>query len=191
MIKLRIRARGLGLVEVMVAVAVMGVLAAVAIPSMLDLLERRRVVAVGLEVANVFNFAKSQALSSGDVITVHLEKDPAEAVSCASVNVQSLVDPCKCYRPAAEMCGKAKVDVLRLFQLQNKDGVSFVATATSWGDKAERVNFARNKPALETADIQVNVKGRRTGAQLRVELNHANRVRVCTPHSSISGFPTC
>lgn len=175
----------------MVGVAVLGVLVAAATPSMLDLLERRRVVAVGLEIANILNFAKSETNVIGEKVTVHLEKDPSGVLSCASVNVLHSADTCVCYLPATKMCGKSKIIPTRVFQLKNADGVSFEASASSWGDIPERLTFSRNLHFAEAADVQVNVKGRRTGARFRVEMNHANRVRICTPDGSINGFPTC
>lgn len=189
---LRPNARGLGLVEVMMAVVVLGVLLAVATPSLLDMLERRRVTAVGLEIASILNFARSEANLNGEKMTVHLEKDPNGVTSCASVNVEHVSDFCKCYLPAATMCGsKVKIDVLRLFQIKNADGVSFEATANPWGPKPNQLKFSRVAYYDNATDVQVNVKGRRTGAQFRVELNHANRVRICTPDGSITGYPKC
>ena len=182
--------RGLGLVEVMVAVAIIGTLMAVATPSLMDLLERRRVIAVALEVANILNFARSEANVVGEPITVHLEKDPSGVLSCASVNIQNYGDTCKCYLPRETMCGKVNVAVMRVFQIKNAEGVSFEASG-NWGVLSHRLTFARNMHFLGVTDVQVNVKGRRTGAQLRVELNTANRVRTCSPDGSVAGFPSC
>jgi type IV fimbrial biogenesis protein FimT len=183
--------RGLGLVEVMVSVAVLGTLLAVATPSLLDMLERRRVVAIGLEVANILNFARSESNVAGHPITVHLEKDPSGTLSCAAVNIRHGSDGCKCYLPRAQMCGTVDVAVLRVFQIKNADGVTFEASATKWGAIKNRLTFARNQHSLGVSDVQVNVQGRRTGAQLRVEVNAAHRVRTCTPDGSINGFPLC
>lgn len=185
------RHRGLGLIEVMVGVAIVGTLLAVGTPSLLDLLERRRVAAVALEVANVLSFARSEANAIGENLTVHLEKDPNKLLSCVSVNIENGNDFCKCYLPRASMCGGVPVPVLRVFQLKNADGVSFEASATKWGPIKNRLTFGRNMYFTNLADVQVNVKGKRTGAQLRVELNTANRVRTCTPDGSMSGFPAC
>ncbi|MFN3304120.1 MAG: Tfp pilus assembly protein FimT/FimU [Roseateles sp.] len=185
------RRRGLGLIEVMVSVAIVGTLLAVGTPSLLDLLERRRVAAVALEVANILSYARSEANTVGENITVHLEKDPKGLVSCASANIYHVSDLCKCYLPRASMCGAVAVPVLRVFQVKNADGVSFEATASKWGPLKNRVTFGRNTYSTSIADVQVNVKGKRTGAQLRVELNAANRIRTCTPDGSMSGFPAC
>ncbi|MDR7332528.1 prepilin-type N-terminal cleavage/methylation domain-containing protein [Roseateles asaccharophilus] len=188
---IRIASRGLGLVEVMIGLTVLGVLLAVAVPSMLDLLERRRVVAVGLEVANVFNFAKSQANISGDRVTVHLEKDTGTPVSCVSVNLHNVSDFCKCYREPGSMCGRSTIQVLRWFQVQDSQGVSFAASGRWAPDKDGQFTISRNYHATDVSDVEVNVTGKRTGAKLKVEINAANRVRTCTPDGSINGFPTC
>ncbi|MFN3860122.1 MAG: Tfp pilus assembly protein FimT/FimU [Roseateles sp.] len=185
------RRRGLGLVEVMVSVAIVGTLLAVATPSLLDLLERRRVAAVALDVANILSFARSEANNMIDGIAVHLEKDPKGLVSCASVNILHVSDFCKCYLPRATMCKGVGVPVLQVYQIKNADGVSFEATASDWGPVKERLTFRRNVYFTSVTDVQVNVKGKRTGAQLRVEMNTANRIRTCTPDGSISGFPAC
>lgn len=188
------RRRGLGLVEVMVSVAIVGTLLAVATPSLLDLLERRRVAAVAQDIANILSFARSEANNMIDGITVHLDKDPNGLVSCASVHILDMRDFCKCYLPRATMCkgrGMGVLPVLQVYQIKNADGVSFEASASDWGPLKERLTFRRNVYFTSVTDVQVNVKGKRTGAQLRVEMNTANRIRICTPDGSISGFPAC
>lgn len=181
---------GLGLVEVLVVVVIVGVLVAVATPSLMGLLERRRVMAVAQELAGILSFARSEANANGDSVVVHLEKDPQNGVSCASVNIHHVNDKCVCYLPQADMCKGVNVPVLRVFQLKNSDGVSFEASATSWA-KANQLVFQRNQYYLNVTDMQIAVQGARTGAQMRVELNAANRIRTCSPDGSISGVPKC
>jgi type IV fimbrial biogenesis protein FimT len=185
---------GLGLVEVLVVVLIVGVLTAVATPSLMGLLERRRIMAVTQELAGLLSFARSEANANGDRVTVHLEKDPSNAVSCASVNIQHPSDECVCYLPQADMCKGINVPVLRVFQLKNSDGVSFEASATSWGKHAVAANqltFERNQHYLDVTGMQITVQGARTGAQMRVELNTANRIRTCSPDGSIGGVAKC
>lgn len=187
-------ARGLGLVELMVAVAILGVLAGVAIPSLSDLMERRRVAAIAQELAGILNYARSETNVSGDAVHVHLETDPEGKVSCAMVNAQSGVHHrCKCYRQQENMCDGVPVPILRVFQIKNADGVSFEAAATRWRPNPLRnvLTFERGKYFPEISGVNITVTGRRTGAQMRVELNDANRVRTCSPNGSVSGFPTC
>jgi len=189
----RLLARGLTLVELMVAVAILGVLVAIAIPSLSDLLERRRVVAVAQELAGILNYARSETNVNGDMVNVHLEKDPEGKRSCAMVNIHNGTQHlCKCYREQEDMCGGWPVQILRLFQIENSNGVSFEASATDWGPLRRPIlNFERGKYFPETYGVKIDVTGKRTGAQLRVEINEVNRVRVCTPDNSISGYPAC
>jgi hypothetical protein len=84
--------------------------------------------------------------------------------------------------------------VLRVFQVENAKGVSFEAAAPHWegaGALANFVTLQRGQYFPDAAGVNVTVTGKRTGAQLRVELNEVNRVRVCSPDTSISGYPAC
>ena len=183
---------GLSLIELLVAVAVIGVLASFAVPSLSDLMERRRVAAVAQELAGILNYARSETNVNGDFINVHLEKDPTGKRSCAMVNVQSGAQSlCKCYLDRENICGIAPVAILRLFQIENADGVSFEASATQWGALKNVLTFERGRYFPDVSGVNITVTGKRTGAQLRVELNEANRVRTCAPHGSVSGFPVC
>lgn len=182
--------RGLTLIELLVSIAVLGVVLGVAIPSLSDLLERRRVVAITQELAGIFNYARSEANASREEVYVHLEKDPNAKISCAAVvGHHGAHQLCKCYDKPADMC--SPVPKLRIFQIENSGGVSFEAAATYWGPVPKTVSFARDKFFPEISGVQVTVTGKRTGTQLRVELNDANRVRICSPGGSIGGYPIC
>jgi len=185
--------RGLGLVELMVAVAVTGVLMAVAVPWLGDMLERRRVSAVADELGSMFKLAASQANVVGDRVTLHFEIDPNDTMSCALLISQPVgaLDNCKCYRPAAQVCGASPNLVLRLFQLPKSDNVLFEASADAWGGMAYRLGVARNSPDFKVTNLALTVTGKKTGAKLQVQYNTAGRIRTCTPNSSMSGYPAC
>ena len=59
---LRIRISGLTLIEILVGLGVLGILVAVALPSMADLLEKRRVIAAADEVAGMLTYAKAERM---------------------------------------------------------------------------------------------------------------------------------
>ena len=189
----RLPARGLSLVELMVAVAVLGILVAAAVPSLAGLLERRRVIAVAQELAGILNYARSETNVNGQMVNVHLEKDPEGKLSCAMANIHTGTQHlCKCYRDPENMCGGWPVQILRVFQIENSNGVSFEASATDWGPLRRPIlNFERGKYFPEISGVKITVTGKRTGAQLRVEINEVNRVRICSPDSSMGGFTPC
>lgn len=192
---IRSRRHGLTLIEILVAVAIVGVVLAVATPSLSDLLERRRVIAAANEVADVIHFARSQPNVTADRVTLHFDRDPgnenSDKTSCVAVVTQSGNDKCKCYE--TPVCSNALSVLLRLYQLPNERGVSFEAGAKSWGTSSKKntLQFSRSQVVTDGSDIQVTVKGSRSGALLRLEINSLGRVRICSPNDSISGYGKC
>lgn len=182
--------RGLGLVEIMIGVAVIGVLAAVAMPAMSDFLERRRVVAVTGELMSILAYAKSETNVVGAGLNLHLEDDPDNAMSCAAVVTQTLGDDCKCYRPAGSICPTSGT-LLRLFQLPRSDSVGFTATASAWGALNQVATFNRKTHQQVEQNFRLTVTGLRTGVTLRIDMNEAGRITVCSPVGRLGGYPTC
>lgn len=183
------RWRGLTLVEILVALVVLGVIAAVAAPSLADMMERRRVVAAAGELVSLFNYAKSEANSLGDRLTMHLET-PTDQTSCARLTTWGTFDHCSCAFSGTDVCSIGSAKTVREFVLPKSTGVSFSASAV-WGPAGAQLLFVRNQHDIGVQNVQLTVTGRRTGAQLRVEYNNAGRVRTCSPNGSIGGFPTC
>ncbi|WP_204312759.1 pilus assembly FimT family protein, partial [Escherichia coli] len=66
---------------------VLGVILAVAAPSLRDLMERRRVIAAATELASMINYAKAEAAKqrgggSDNGFTLHLEPPDDASTSC-------------------------------------------------------------------------------------------------------------
>jgi type IV fimbrial biogenesis protein FimT len=191
MASIPLKRAGLGLVELLIAIAVLGVLLAVAVPSLTEFMERRRIAAVAGELASILNYAKSETNTIGDVVTVHMENDPAHTMSCIAVTTQTTFDTCKCYQSAIQICAGGESVSLRLFQVPYEESTRFVASAAEWpgGDRA--ISVSRNKHFSDIQGVGLTVTGQHTAAQLRVEYNDAGRVRVCSPQGSFSGYPSC
>lgn len=184
------RARGLSLVESMVSLGVLGVLLAVAIPAMSNFMERRRVIAVTGELSSILAYAKAETNAINDGVRVHLESD-STVMSCAAVVTATAADDCKCSYSPDQICPTSG-KLLRLFQLPRSDGVSFSATATpSWGGLDEVISFDRNTHSQSEQRVRFTVTGARTGVQLRIDVNVAGRVLICSPVDRVGGYPTC
>ena len=175
----------------MVALAVIGVLMAAAMPAMADFMERRRVIAVAGELSNILAFSRAEANAIGDRgVSVHVETDPNNRMSCVAVVNKTLGDLCKCYYAPTDICpGSGKV--LRLFQLPRSDSVAFQATASAWSGLTQVINFNRNAREQTETGVRLTVTGLRTGAQLRLDLNEAGMAQICSPVGRIGGYPTC
>lgn len=193
----RLAARGLTLVEALVAVAVLGVILAVATPSLRDLMERRRVIAAATELASLINYAKAEAAKqrggNDSGFTLHLEPPADASTSCARLSNYSAGDSCRCNVAKANLCRNSTSTIVREFVLDRSTGVSFVATADNWGVSNRKVVFKRNEFNYFTLidNLRLTVTGQRSGAQLRVEFNTAGRVHICSPGGTIGGYPSC
>ncbi|MFT7773233.1 Tfp pilus assembly protein FimT/FimU [Roseateles sp.] len=190
---------GLTLVEVMISVAVLAILIAVAVPSMLDLLERRRVIATANEVMGVLNYAKAETNATNTLLTVRFdpdpETDPSKALSCVAVTTTVAANAaCKCYLPEATLCqGLFAPRLLRLFRLP-RSSVKFDASAPGgWGgsNMDYQIKFARAQGGIDAQGFQVDVVGVKRGHALRVAVNTAGRVVVCAPNGDFSGYAKC
>lgn len=172
------RLGGLTLIEILVGLAVLGVILAMAAPSMADLLEKRRVTAAAEEVAGILTYAKAETTATNSLLFVRF--DPHASMSCAMVVTSGTSNSCRCYNPANNLCPSTSSRSLRLFQLP-KTHVSFKAFATHWAAGQNYIRFGREQMALETEGFEVDVMGLRKGYTLRVEVNTAGRVKICAP----------
>lgn len=184
------RLRGVTLIELMVGVGILGVLIAVAAPSMADLLERRRVIAAADEIASVLAYAKAETKATNSQLQVRFDPDPNRTMSCAAVVTTSGLNRCRCYLAPNAICPSTSSELLRLFQLP-RDHVRFSARATAWAASPNYIVFAGNQLGIETTGFEVNVVGLRRGYALRVEVNTAGRVRICSPNGDMTGYATC
>lgn len=186
------RHAGLTLVEALVGVAVLGILLAVATPSLNDWIERRRVIAITSEIVSIFNYAKSETnVVEGDLI-MHMEPVTQGEVSCLLLVTLSSIDTCSCAQASSRKCEGSSSKRLRELVLAKDSGVSFEATG-NWSDGGINyvVPFSRNRRYTDFSNVQLDVKGRRSGAQMRVEYNNVGRLRICSPEGSMGGYPAC
>jgi type IV fimbrial biogenesis protein FimT len=186
---------GVTLIEMLIGVAVVGVVLAVAIPSLTSLIERRRVVAAAGEIASFFAQARAESAVTADKISLHLEPVPADVgdFSCIRMSSHATADTCRCNRAATKLCSVGYGRLLREYLLPRSSSVRFdVNENATWGPVDNHmVTFSRGAFPTEVSNVFVRVKGERTGALLHVDFNHAGRVRICTPDGSIGGFPSC
>lgn len=185
--------RGVTLVEMLIGVAVVGVILAVAAPSLSEMMERRRVIAVAGELAGFMTFARAEANTVADSLNLHMEPDPTGQVSCMSLSTLTLFDTCKCSQWATRSCPTGSTSVLlREFHIpRGNRQVYFDASATQWAADQYVVTFARNKFFSDIKGVGVTITGPRSGIKLRVEYNDVGRVRTCSPDGSMSGYPVC
>jgi len=187
---LRIRISGLTLIEILVGLGVLGILVAVALPSMADLLEKRRVIAAADEVAGMLTYAKAETNATNTILAVRFDPDPS--MSCAAVVTTGGLNRCRCNNPANSICPSTVMDqkLLRLFQLP-KSYVKFDASAIWQTGQENFIRFSRDQGTMETSNFRVDVVGLKRGYALRIEVNAIGRIKICSPNGDMSGYGAC
>ncbi|WP_144006833.1 Tfp pilus assembly protein FimT/FimU [Pelomonas sp. KK5] len=188
--------RGLGLVEIMIAVVVLGVIAAVAAPSFTDMVNRRRVKAVAADISTDLAYLRSEAMTRPFQITLWMNQSPqGHGMSCYTIGYQNAGGDCRsCWQdsPCTEG-GEAKETKTSRLPLSNS--VSYVARSQGGPAVYEGVlslSSPRAKP--NPVNFAVDVCGNPNAsprAVLRVELNELGRPQTCSPNQSMSGYGAC
>jgi len=186
------RSLGLGLVELIVAVAVLGIIAAVAAPSFSDMLNRRRVQAVATSISTDIAYFRAEQSLRNQELDLLVNLDPVgHATSCYAIGILQNSRTCKaCWNADdAAVCtgfGPAALPV-KVERLPTNTNVSFAANT-------DTLKFELPQLTPKPSDFFFDVCGAskiNPRPVLRVELNAVGRAKVCSPNSSMSGYGTC
>jgi type IV fimbrial biogenesis protein FimT len=198
------RARGLTIIELMVVVALVGVLVALVAPSMRGLISAQRVRGVNAELVTDMQYARSEAARRNRDVRVAFRS--ADSLTCYVLYVQAdglpVEDPalingggakCDCGRsgaPGDEVCiAEAGREEIKTVRVPRSTGVTLGVIS----DDGPIIAFGRTSGRLvrlsagvEPDLFQIAVTGDPRG-QLRTTVNEAGRPSVCSPDGSISG----
>jgi prepilin-type N-terminal cleavage/methylation domain-containing protein len=180
--------QGLTLIEIMVVLAVLGIVLAVAAPSFAELLNRQRVRAVAAELSTDLALARAETGLRPQDVTVRFGKN--SSLSCYTAYYYGGSGNCDCTRAPSETCN-GQVTEFRTNRVPASYGVEIEATGT-WPKAylAGMLNFRSPQMTASVPDFAVTVRGR-SGATLRVQLNGMGRVLTCAPDGNFSGVARC
>ena len=117
--------RGVTLLELMVAVAIVGITLSLALPSFNDLIERNRVVSTVNEMVGAMNLARSEAIRTNRTATFCASLDQA---TCGGTWSDGWI-------AIADLDGDAVMDVLRTGTVSDKDEVTAAATQIDFNQR--------------------------------------------------------
>lgn len=182
------RAKGFTVVELMVTVAVLGVLAAVAFPSMTTYLDKQRLVSQMRAIANLAQLARSEAIKHSASGAANL-KTVSMTVSSGSGWFVGLAD------------GNAACSGVTCVINESGSSVSHVVSATECTGCAMTVSPGAS-PVVITYDLRglVTAGADQTitltsplGKQLNLTVGKLGRITLCSPAgaTSVTGIIAC
>jgi type IV fimbrial biogenesis protein FimT len=183
------RPRGLTLIELLLVVALFGVLAAVSAPSIATYLARKRVDGTAQEFATTVRYARALRLQSPQrSLHVFLGVSSGTGFSCAGVYMANVESACDCGR-ATNLCNTIALlpiqpEMLRMIRLPTVDGVTI---ATAGATSILRFDQFTALPYPTGSTMSSTISSSR-GGSLRVDIGPTGMPLICEIRGT--GLPT-
>ena len=174
---------GFTAIELMVAIAVLGVLAAVAFPSMRDYIDRQRLVGQVRAIANMAQLARSEAIkrsaasAGGGLSNIAMTINPG-----TSWSVGLAAGSAACTGTSCIIQGSADTQIIT-----GTDCPSCTLTAPT----AQTVIVFDLRGLVTGGTDRAITMSSPMGKQLSLSVSRLGRISLCTPSASIVGFPSC
>ena len=180
----RQRARGLTLVELIMAVLMVGVLVALVTPSMREMIASQRVRSINAELVTDLQFVRSEAVRMNRPVLIAFEANANQ--SCYTLYVRGVIGECSCSRGAGNACRFGPTEIKTVSVPRRQDiTLAAVSSVNTANIAFEPPQGLPSYPSF-TVDVVSSVHGK-----IRTTLNALGRMMVCSPDGSISGAPLC
>ncbi|MEK8027837.1 pilus assembly FimT family protein [Pseudaquabacterium rugosum] len=177
------RPRGLTLIELLLVVALFGVLAAVSAPSIATYLARKRVDGTAQEFATTVRYARALQLQSPQrALRVFLGISSGTGFSCAGVYMANDHSTCDCGR-ATNLCNTIALftvqpEMLRMIRLPTADGVSIANAGTDSFLRFDELT-ALPYPIGANSIMMSSIISSSRGGSLRVDIGPTGMPVIC------------
>jgi type IV fimbrial biogenesis protein FimT len=175
--------RGFSLVEFMVTVVVIAILAAAAFPSMTDFFDRKRLVSQTEAIANLIQFARSEAIKHPTSTNANLVSASVNPGTPWSVGLSN--GTAGCTDAATCVLSQSGTNITRYITATECTGCTMSAPAN------QQIIVFDLRGLVSTGSAEITLQSP-LGKKLAVSLSTIGRVTLCSPDGTLSGYPsTC
>lgn len=172
----RASARGFTLVEMVAVVAVAGIVATTAMPSLGGLIDTQRISGAASELASDLQYARAQAVQRNQGVRVTFKADAA----CYVIHTGS-ADQCQCSGSGPATC-EGEAQALKTVALDDTRRIGLHSNVASM------VFDPVHGTASPAATLRVTGP---QGRSVQHTVNIMGRVRSCSPQAAVSGYRAC
>lgn len=191
-----LRERALTLIELMLVIAVAGVLIALAAPGLRDFILLQRLKSVNAQLVTDLQFARSEAAARQQLMRLVFRSDPS--LTCYSIYTSPVnATRCDCRLGVGAACSGDMREV-RTVLLPVADGVRVAPQSGIGQDIALAYDpVSGGIVTIPTDDVSAPLNAYRVQASidaqriLRTTVGRSGRLSVCAPASSSVGAPPC
>ncbi|URI06053.1 GspH/FimT family pseudopilin [Aquincola tertiaricarbonis] len=170
------------MVELLVAVVIMGVVLTLAVPAFNDLIARERLRGTNAQLLADLKYARSEAVQRNYRVVVDFRG--SDTMACYSI-YEFAGGECDCLQsndPCPASAYAAPQSLLKLVQLPRARGVSMSTDGEKLTIESNRARHSRN--------LTITLRNNR-GAQLVTTVSTRGLVTTCSPDGSMPGVPAC
>lgn len=184
---MRTRQTGITLLELMVTLAVFGIIISIAVPSMGDFVEKRRLVGAAEEVYGHLMFTRTEAVKQSTDMRVSFNA----AQWC--LGTRSGANDCDCTENDESVAGACAISMAGTNVLSRVLGSDFPQITLAHNFSGNQVTFNGVRGVVDGGLGTVSLSSP-SGWQLNITTNILGRVRICDPGTGstvVGGYPAC
>jgi len=180
------RQSGFTLIEIMVTLAVTGILLSIAVPSLNSFFDKRRLIEGTEAIYSEIQLARSESVARSSDIHIEFVTDGGEnwdfGISEAADCTVTILNPTTanaCFLEIDDGDGVSGEDddkVLKLVRHDDHEGVRMIAA--SFAGNSNDITFDSVRGTAETGSIRLESD---SGLKLRVDVTALGRVKICSP----------